>query len=248
MDRVDPAAAFAALAARDPFVRANSGRWRPDAVVEQGESTVLRVPRRGGGAMLVGCGEVGEVAELVRDHDFGDVRFALMPYGLLEARPKAMAESLRLEPVGPWEWLYCRTPPPLQPGEEWVVPLGHVSADQISEVIHVANPSTHARADDPSLTWWGYERDGALLGVCGLTLPPDGLERENGVHLSGLGVHPDVRRRGVGAAIMAAITRWGIERYGLVHCGVWMDNHAALRSYRRLGYTTGAWVQNYHRS
>lgn len=243
------AEAFAALTARDPFVRANSGRWRPDAVVEHGESAVLRVPRRGGGAMLVGRGEVGEVAALVRDHarEFGDVRFALMPYGMLEARPSVMAECLGLEPYGLWEWLYCRTPAPLQPGEEWVVPLDHASADEINGIIRVANPSTHARADDSFLTWWGYERAGALLGVCGLTLPPSGLERQNGVHLSGLGVHPDARRRGVGAAIMAATTRWGIERYGLVHCGVWRDNHAALGIYRRLGYTTGAWVQNYHR-
>ena len=47
--------------------------------------------------------------------------------------------------------------------------------------------------------------------------------------------------------MMAAITRWGIAQYGLVHYGVWMDNEAALRVYRRLGYTTGAWVQGYRR-
>lgn len=239
--------AFSGVVARDRMVRANSGRWRPDAVFARGESALLRVPR-GGACMVVGVGDVGEVVQLVEDHaaDLAGAEFLILPYGTLHAHPGRVERALGVEPLGAWEWMWCRTPPALQPGEEHVVPLAHRSAAEIDALVEAANPSTHVRRDS-SVVWWGYERAGELLGVCGLTLPRPGLERENGLVLAGLGVHPDARRQGIGAAMMAAITRWGIEEYGIVHYGVWLDNDSALRIYRRLGYNAGAWVQSYTR-
>ncbi len=242
------AASFTRVAARDRFVRANGGRWRPDAVFERNDSAVLRVPR-GSSTMVVGSGEVGEVVGLVRDHaaELGDVRFAILPYGTHHAHPGEVEDALGLEVYGPWEWLWCRTPPPARPGEEHVRPLDGVPQEDLVRVLERANPDSISWPGDPGLTWWGYVRDGALLGVCALILPEAGRGQENGVHLSGAGVLPEARRQGIGGAMMAAITRWGLERHGLVHFGVWLDNDPALRLYRRLGFTTGAWVQSYIR-
>lgn len=241
------AEALARVAARDRMVRANSGRWRPDRVFEQGESAVLRVPR-GEGCMVMGSGDVGEVVRLVEVHaaELAGAGFLILPYGTLHAHPGRVEAALGVEPLGAWEWMWCRSVPAPQPGEEHVGPLRHRTAEEVDRLVEAANPSTHVRGD-ASVEWWGYERDGDLLGVCGLTLPMPGLERENGVVLAGLGVHPAARRQGIGAAMMAAITRWALQRYGLVHCGVWLDNEQAFRIYRRLGYNAGAWVQSYTR-
>ena len=239
--------AFAAVVARERMVRANSGRWRPDLVVDTGDSALLRVPRDHG-CMVVGVGDVGEVLALVEDHaaDLSGARFLILPYGILHAHPGRVEAALGVEPLGAWEWMWCRTAPARQPGEEHVGPLGHRTREEIDRLVEAANPQTHVRGDR-AVSWWGYERDGDLLGVCGLALPGPGFERENGLQLAGLGVHPDARRQGIGAAMMAAITRWGIARFGLVHYGVWLDNDPALRIYRRLGYNAGCWVQSYTR-
>lgn len=238
------------VAARELIVRAHPAAWQPDLVVDDGESALLRVPSPGVDPMLVGVGDVGRVAAMVRARAaaLGPIRFAILPYGTLEAHPRLMADSLDMEPVGPWAWLYCRTAPPVQRGEEHVRPLDAADLPEVEALLELANPDTHARGRG-DVQWWGYVREGRLLGVCGVTLPdaPPGsaLARAEGARLAGLGTHPQARRQGVGAAMMAAITRWGVERYGLVHYGVWLDNEAAFRIYRRLGYTTGALVQSY---
>lgn len=238
-------AAFDRVAARDKFVRAHGGHWRTAAVFERGDSALLQAESS---SVVVGSGDVGEVVALVRDHaaTLGEVRHAFLPYGTREAYPGVVEDALGLEAGGAWEWLWCRTPAPVQPGEEFVRPLEGIPAEDLVQVSAEANPAATTRPGDPGLVWWGYQRDGAVLGLCALSLPELGSD-DHGLHLSGLGVLPAARRQGVGAAMMAAITRWGIAQYGLVHYGVWMDNEAALRVYRRLGYTTGAWVQGYRR-
>ncbi len=50
-------------------------------------------------------------------------------------------------------------------------------------------------------------------------------------------VAPRHRGRGLGAAITAAMTRVLLERYDMVALGVYPSNLAAIRLYRRLGYT-----------
>lgn len=245
-------AAFERVAARELFVRSHLLAWQPDVVLDDGESALLRIPASAPGVdpMLVGVGDVGQVAALLRAHAarLGPIRFAILPYGLLEAHPDAVRVTSGLEPIGPWAWMYCRTAPPPQPGEQHVGPVD--DAAEVDALLDAANPTTHARGS-AALAWWGYRREGRLLGACGIRIPPappgSAEARTEGIELSGLGTHPDARRQGVGAAMMAAITRWGVERFGLVHYGVWLDNEPAFRIYRRLGYTTGLLVQSYAR-
>ncbi|MBQ1073899.1 GNAT family N-acetyltransferase [Micromonospora sp. C31] len=55
--------------------------------------------------------------------------------------------------------------------------------------------------------------------------------------LAGLTVAPDRRGRGLGAALTAAMTRALLSRHDTVALGVYSVNVAAIRLYRRLGFT-----------
>ncbi len=245
----DGAAALRALdvlAQRDPFIRANSVRWTPSSGALADTAGVIRTDA----GALIASGDVPEIARLIAQMDLGKLRFALTPIGTLEYAGDTMRDRFGLVDGGTWVWMHSRTLPPATPGEEHVSRLdGRFS--EIAETIAESNPETSAAEDIEEHEWWGYQRDGRLLGVCGIDNygvqpgTPEGAR--HGVHLSGLGTRPEARRQGVGAAMMAAITRHFVGEFGLVHYGVWDTNHAALRIYRRLGYSTGAHIQNFVR-
>lgn len=232
------------LADRDPFIGANVSRWEVSKVL-LGEGAYVLIagaePRR----MAVGRGtDHGLVRLLARTaREMGALTFALMPRDA-EVTP-IMTGALGLEPEGTWEWLWTRQPPPAVAGEDRCGPLGADARGEIAALLSHANPSTSARPTDDQLTWWGYrDDDGRLLSACAVQLPTTPAD---GVHLSGFGTDPAARGRGIGTAMMAAMTRWGVQTHGLVHYGVWSDNAGALRIYERLGYQVEASLRNFRR-
>lgn len=117
---------------------------------------------------------------------------------------------------------------------------GDGAADEVRACLARANPDTSADPADPDLGWWGYrDGDGMLRGVVAVNAPAGGP-----VHLSGLGTDTSWRRRGVGGAMMAAVTRWALSDHPLVHYGIWADNDAARRIYTRLGHAVGQEIEN----
>lgn len=145
-----------------------------------------------------------------------------------------------------WEWLMTTSAPPVQPGEAAVVELGAVHRDVIRDCLAEANPTTEADPAAPGNRWWGVPDPGGagrLLGVVGAEplvdpVHPDASGRGSW-HLAGLGVRPDARGTGLGAALTSAAARACLAAgEPWVSLGMWDDNHGARRLYHRLGLHT----------
>lgn len=75
---------------------------------------------------------------------------------------------------------------------------------------------------------------GRLVGYAGLARLGTGLHPESEVHT--IGVDPQVRRRGVGGALLAELLRVADRWGGPVFLEVRTDNDAAIALYRREGF------------
>ncbi|MCZ7419720.1 GNAT family N-acetyltransferase [Verrucosispora sp. WMMA2121] len=142
-------------------------------------------------------------------------------------------------PLGPavtghedWDFLWTTGAPPTQPGEDRVVRLTEADHPALTALIDEAFPTSTARPGDPSVRHWYGIRDADRLIACGA----DRTRGEVGF-LAGLTVAPRHRGRGLGATITAGMTRVLLARYDMVALGVYPSNLAAIRLYRRLGYT-----------
>lgn len=232
---------------RHLFLRANASRWQEEQAWDADGATLLlvRVRRAAGDRQqLVGAGEPDALASaLSRAAADGvpAVPFGLLTRGTWDLVPADARERLGLRAGPVWDWMWSAEVPPRQPGEERVGPVtGPAAAEEVRACLSRANPDTSADPADPDLAWWGYRDDDAVLrGVVAVNAPAGGP-----VHLSGLGTDTSWRRRGVGSAMMAAVTRWALEEHPLVHYGIWTDNDAARRIYTRLGYAVGQEIEN----
>ncbi|MEV2240922.1 GNAT family N-acetyltransferase [Micromonospora sp. NPDC049891] len=131
-----------------------------------------------------------------------------------------------------WDFLWTTSAPPAQPGEERVVRLTEADHPALTALIDEAFPTSTTRPGNPQVLDWYGIHDGDRLVACGA----DRTRGEVG-YLAGLTVAPRHRGRGLGAAITAGLTRTLSARYGVVALGVHPSNVAAVRLYRRLGYT-----------
>lgn len=233
------------LFARDPFSHWNVDGATAEVVVQADHAFAVRLGSFWGSPTLLGRGDVGQVLALVTRHAdvLGGVDAFMAPYGIEHTHPGAVQAVLGLEPARPWVWMSAASEPPPKPGEDRCGILED-AREEIAALLPEANPETHISADADTL-WWGYrDGDGRLLSVCAVETPHGG---RRGVHLGGFGTHPDARGRGIGTAMMASMTRWGVRHHGFVHYGVWSDNGRAISLYQRLGYSVRAEVQRYVR-
>jgi GNAT superfamily N-acetyltransferase len=127
-----------------------------------------------------------------------------------------------------WHWMWTTDMPPMQPGEEAVV--GVDEEDQIDALLDVANPESHGRPA-PSHRWLGVrDSDGGLLAIGATATLATGVRQ-----LRGISTLPIARRRGIGTALSAKLTRLALERR-VCTLGVYTDNATAVGIYRRLGF------------
>jgi GNAT superfamily N-acetyltransferase len=77
------------------------------------------------------------------------------------------------------------------------------------------------------VAFWGYEADGALLGVMGIQPMPD-VDLIRHAY-----VRPDSQRRGVGGALLEHLARSTTRR---ILVGTWAAAEWAIRFYRRHGF------------
>lgn len=154
------------------------------------------------------------------------------------------------EPATAWDWLALdgsRAPAP-SPVVEALDPV----ADEglIRDCLAEANPSTQADPTAPGEAGWFGVREGArLVGVIGAsTRAGDPEAADLSWHLHGLGVRPDARRGGLGAALTGTAAAAGFGAGAdWVSLGMFASNDAARRVYGRLGFTVDARFSSYRR-
>ncbi|AWK90292.1 N-acetyltransferase (plasmid) [Azospirillum thermophilum] len=83
--------------------------------------------------------------------------------------------------------------------------------------------------------WLVAERHGRFVGHCRVS-PDWPVEPGSGALSLGIELHPDVRGRGMGEALMRAAHCWASGRASRLELAVLPHNVRALRLYRRLGY------------
>jgi ribosomal protein S18 acetylase RimI-like enzyme len=133
-----------------------------------------------------------------------------------------------LTEVRRWHWMLSTRllPPQEVPVEEVLNPA------EVTGLLDLVDRGSFARPGTPGIQAWLGVRDGAALVAVGAVLrQPDGTG-----HLRALSVHPEARGRGLGRELSAALTRRAMADTGVCSLGVYVDNVAALRIYRSLGY------------
>lgn len=145
-------------------------------------------------------------------------------------------EVLALGDGGDWDWMWTTTAPAADRREAELEELDDVrDADEVSAFTRRHNPRVWTEIGTGRVVRWLGRRDadGRLTAV-------GGAEREAGgvPHLAGIVTAVDRRGEGWGAVVTASLTRWSLREHGVCTLGVFADNDAALRVYRRLGYRT----------
>ncbi|HSP59420.1 MAG TPA: GNAT family N-acetyltransferase [Ornithinimicrobium sp.] len=157
-------------------------------------------------------------------------------------RPHASVahEVLDLGPGGDWDWMWSTSSPPADSRESELEVLDDGrDAEELSSFARVHNPRVWTEIGTGRVVRWVGRRDAA-----GRLTAVGGAEREAGgvPHLAGIVTATDLRGRGWGTVVTAALTRWALQEHGVCTLGVFADNRTALRVYRRLGYRTArAW-------
>jgi ribosomal protein S18 acetylase RimI-like enzyme len=131
-----------------------------------------------------------------------------------------------------WDFLTATSPPPVTPAEDEVEQVPPGAGDDIGHLLDSAFPATTTRPGDQRVRrWYGIRNSGRLVAA--------GADRSRGGigFLAGLAVHPEHRRRGLGAALTARMTRDLHAEFGVVTLGVMSDDAGARRMYERLGFT-----------
>ncbi|MDP9397857.1 MAG: GNAT family N-acetyltransferase, partial [Actinomycetota bacterium] len=134
-----------------------------------------------------------------------------------------------------WDWFWTAAPSPLQPGEDrvrWLEPSPEVE-EELRALLTSSSPRYSAEPGAADvLRWAGIRDDAGALVACAAH-----LEHVPGVpHLASIASRVDARRRGLGRAVTAWITRRLVEEAGIVTLGMYADNDVARAMYGRLGY------------
>jgi GNAT superfamily N-acetyltransferase len=238
----------------DPWVRWCLADPLPgEAWVHQDVALVQRLRRRPGFwvAPLPATGAAGAAgvraeqdrvrAALVALRDGGHLeRLEAQVLSVVQEHAVVAHEVLPLGDGGDWDWMWTTTPPPHDPREPAVVVLDdHDDAAELAAFTEAHHPRAWTEIGTGRVRTWRGVRDGsgALLAIGGAESTETGVP-----HLAGIVTATGHRGRGWGGVVTAALTRWAIQGHGACTLGMYSDNHAARRVYRRLGYRTArAW-------
>jgi ribosomal protein S18 acetylase RimI-like enzyme len=175
---------------------------------------------------VVALGDPLAALDLVRavDLDAGAEWFHLPR--LAPEHPADLQASLRDD----WDYLVTRAAPP-QDDTVTAVPLDPVHDPAVNALLDVAFPLSMARPGDGKVRrWYGVRENGDLIATA--------ADRSRGGvgYIAGVAVHPAHRRRGLGSAVTAVLTRVLLDEFAAVALGVMADAADTRRIYERLGY------------
>lgn len=240
--------------ARHPFVRGDSPRWQHPQFWHSEEALLVSftgrftpIPGRERSLLVIGAPEAG--AQLLRAHAeqaLGDLppRSVSLSRGTGALLPAGLRESFATGRVSHWDWMWTEQVPLPVPREDQVQQLtAREHGAAISALQDLALPGTHFTAERAGSRWFGwFDETGQLRCAVGAT---DFIDV---VHMGGIATHPQWQGLGLGTAVITAVTRAGVERFGQASLGLYADNVGARRLYERLGFTLGMEVESHHPS
>lgn len=156
----------------------------------------------------------------------GDARWAHLPH-----LTPAQAAPFKSDVHDDWEHLITRTAPPPDPNEGAVVPLDPAAGPEIDALLDEAFPTSTSRPGDARIRRWYGVRAGTDLVAVAADRSRGGIG-----YIAGVAVRADHRRRSLGAAITASVTRRLFAEFGGCSLSVMSDADGPLRIYARLGY------------
>ena len=150
--------------------------------------------------------------------------------------PAPVADALgdRLRPDFHWLFRTSDTPPDPVTGVDVTV-LPPEGDERVRRLLERASDVTSAVPGDPAVRRWAVvAEDGDVVACAADTSGAAGIG-----HMGGVAVAPEARRRGLGAAVVAWLTRdLLLGGHDAVAVGVLAPERGAQRLYDRLGYVT----------
>jgi ribosomal protein S18 acetylase RimI-like enzyme len=221
------------LAGRDAVLAAGDHPYvRLSAVGEvTGYRSAAALAWRGSGPSGTWVAAVGDplaALDLIRDTrlDAGVewVHLPRLPTGLVAP----LAPSIHDD----WDFLTTRSAPPDGAVGFAVRLLDVADHPVVDALLDAAFPRSTARPEDARVRrWYGvHDDEGELIATA--------ADRSRGGvgHVSAVAVHPAHRRRGLGSAVTAVLTRALLAEFPVVTLGVMADDGGTRRLYERLGY------------
>ncbi|WP_298989335.1 GNAT family N-acetyltransferase [uncultured Pseudokineococcus sp.] len=243
-----PDASVAGPEAGDPFLRWHLAPSRVHGAWRRGAATGVLADRRRGRSLVV-LGPADDAAALVTAVlDDAAPALVTLPRGtpdLLRAREPAV--GARLVGGDDWDWAWTTSAPagPL-PGEEDVAVLEVGARERpgpdaaaVADLLAAASPRSSVQPGDAHARAWFGLRRGDRVVACVAATGDDGGPAP---HLASVATHPDLRGRGLGAAVTAGATRRLLREAPAVTLGMYADNDVARRMYTRLGW---AWAHRF---
>lgn len=238
--RVDRAELVAA-SGNDPYLAYAAGSVALGVVGPHGWAVLHRWRPTGfwGGAAVVGEHAPGDAESTALEALRASApEVPLEWFSTAPGRALHLPAGLRVTNSGRWDFLSTSTTPPavpLPPG------AGLVSLDDATDAARITSFALRHNPDFEGFPGLGYalawrgvtDPAGHLLAVGALHELDTGLP-----HLSGLVVHTEHRRRGLGRLLTVELTRAALDGYGGCSLGVYSENRPAIGLYHALGYTT----------
>ncbi|RZS87586.1 hypothetical protein EV189_3018 [Motilibacter rhizosphaerae] len=184
---------------------AAQGGLRGARVWVHGDAVAAAAPQISRRDRIVARGSLEHVAHLVCEvlRERGPSYRLFGPVEQVEA----VAALLDMPVLGRFSWFDTRTPPPPQPGEDAVVPVGD---EEVSALLAEAAPGSWAAPGVPGVQrWLGIRDAGVAVSVAceAWSAPTVGF-------VAGVGTAVDHRGRGLARAVCAVLVRELVEQRG----------------------------------
>ena len=216
------------------FVRWDVPPELADAWWRAGDAVLFRRLRRRGVAFAA-LGDASGVAALLDAlPGLAEGLGASWPLGLSVPRhlEPLVHERFDVDPGGDWDWFVTTSEPAAFAPEAMVRPLDDLARrDEVTAFLAEHSPTADT-APGEGESWWGVDLDGHLVATAAVGLLPSGAPS-----VSSVAVDASVRGRGLGRAVVGAVTRRAVADHGLCTLGMYAHNTVARGLYASLGYT-----------